>query len=151
MNEQFKNNVSPGSRQNEPDLVALIKKLQEHLVILERKIDSLINKPQEDRRSFQEKRFSKPFRSFKDSHYGKGEYNKHSREKKFSPKPNFKRDHAEDNKGFGEKKKPFFFKKKYQKQSMLSLTSNFHAKGVYRYDNQEHDNTRRSSDSTIYC
>ena len=116
MNEQFKNNISPGSPQNEPDLVALIKKLQDHLVILERKIDSLINRPQEERRPFQEKRFSKPFRSFKHSHHGKGEYNNPARGEKFSSGPNFKKHNSEDNKGgFGEKKKPFFFKKKYQR------------------------------------
>ena len=112
MSEQFKNNVS---QPNEPDLVALIKKLQEHLFILERKIDSLIHKPQEERRFSQERRFSKPFRSHKSHQYGKGEYSHHAREDKFSPRPNFKREHTEDNKGFGEKKKPYFFKKKYQK------------------------------------
>ena len=115
MNEQFKNNV-PGSPQHEPDLAALIKKVQEHLVILERKIDSLISKPQEERRSFKERRFSKPFRSFKHSHHGKGEYNNSSRGEKFSSGQNFKKHDSEDNKGgFGEKKKPFFFKKKYQR------------------------------------
>ena len=116
MSEQFNNEASSGSQSNEPDVVALIKKLQEHLVILERKIDSLIHKSQEQRQSFQEKRFSKPFRSsFKSSHYGKGEYNNPSRDGRFSSGQNFKKHHADGHKGFGEKKKPYFFKKKYDR------------------------------------
>ena len=125
MNQQSQNNDSPVSQHHEPDLVVLVKKLQEHLFILERKIDSLINKPQENRRPLEEKRFSKPFRPH-NSHYGKGEYKKHShsnshsysKDEKFSSKPGFKRDRdhgSDDNRGYGEKKKPFFFKKKYQK------------------------------------
>ena len=116
MSEQFKNNASSGPQLSEPDLVALVKKLQDHLVILERKIDSLINKQQEQRRPFQEQRFSKPFRPpFRGSHQGKGEYNSHSRENKFAPGQNFKKHHSDESRGYGEKKKPYFFKKKYQK------------------------------------
>ena len=116
MSEQFKNDAFSGPQPNQPDLVALIRKLEDHLVILERKIDGLINKQQEHRRPFQEQRFSKPFRpSFKGSHHGKGEYNSHSRENKFAPGQNFKKHNDGEHKSFGDKKKPYFFKKKYQK------------------------------------
>ncbi len=63
----------------EQDLVALIKKIQEHLFVLERKVDILINKSQErpfskERPHFKDRHFKKPFRSFGHSQqHGKGE------------------------------------------------------------------------------
>jgi hypothetical protein len=62
MNEQSNQNSSQEPQHGQDNVVALIRKLQEQLVVLERKIDSLINKPQG--KSFSGKSFSKPFRSF---------------------------------------------------------------------------------------
>jgi hypothetical protein len=62
MSEQLKNNgpLSPGP--DEQDVVALIKKMQQQLVFLEKKIDVLIG--QSSGRPSSENHFSKPFRSF---------------------------------------------------------------------------------------
>lgn len=51
----------------EMDLVESIKKIQQQLNSLEKKIDSLISRGQEN--SFKEKSFSKPFRSFGGQNY----------------------------------------------------------------------------------
>jgi hypothetical protein len=73
MSEQSRDHDSDVPTQAEPDMMTLIKKMQQQLVNLERKIDLLIHKPQE--RSFQGKSFSKPFRpSYSSSrYYGKGD------------------------------------------------------------------------------
>ena len=119
MSEQSKNQASPNAQHNEQDLISLIKKLQEHLVILERKIDALSNAskpPRESRgddRYFKEKRFSKPFRPFKHSHQHKKDFRPHSREEDSSGEQGFKKHHGDDKRGFGPKKKKFFFKKSF--------------------------------------
>ena len=71
MNEHVKNNPSEPSSE-ESDAVALLKKMQQQLVFLERKIDTLIhqsqNQPSKDRH------FSKPFRPSFRPNQGKGEH-----------------------------------------------------------------------------
>lgn len=68
--------------QADNDVVSLIKKMQQQLNYLEKKIDLLIGQAPE--RSFGEKRFSKPFRpSFGGHHHGKRDFHG-SREKSFS-------------------------------------------------------------------
>lgn len=116
MNEQSKQGESPASRQGEPDVIALIRKMQEHLVILERKIDSLINKPQD--RPFKEKHFSKPpFRPFNPSRrHDKEEYGRGPRRGSHDERPPFKKHRDEDNRGYGPKK-PFFSKRKDKNKS----------------------------------
>ena len=125
MNEESNHNVTPDPSQIQPDVAALIRRIQEHLVILERKIDSLIMKSQE-RSAFKEKHFSKPFqkpfqksfakpfRSFSPSPYqGKREQDADPRKSRFAKGPQFKSQHQSDeNRGFDKKKKPFFQKKK---------------------------------------
>jgi len=61
MSEQYPHPAAVPSPAN-ADIVALIKRMQQQLDFLERKIDTLISQSQE--RPFREKRFSKPFRSF---------------------------------------------------------------------------------------
>ena len=47
--------------QAEPDVLSLLKKMQQQLTYLEKKVDLILNQSSE--KSFPEKRFSKPFRS----------------------------------------------------------------------------------------
>ena len=119
MSEQFSHNPAVVVGQVNTDVVFLIKRMQQQLDFLEKKIDTLINQSQG--KVFREKRFSKPYRSFEHSHrQGKGGYDQH-RERDFSqgrpsarPGSSFSRDgeKREDNqsRGFGQKKKPFFHK-----------------------------------------
>ncbi len=70
MEKYFKHNGSSAPPQIEPDVVALIKKIQQHLVFLEKKIDTLISRSSEKPSKGQH--FSKPFRSYGHSqHHGK--------------------------------------------------------------------------------
>ncbi|MDD5356141.1 MAG: hypothetical protein PHY56_06375 [Candidatus Omnitrophica bacterium] len=62
MKKIFKRKDSMSTPEIEQDVVALINQVQQRLVSLERKIDTLINKPPE--RSFEGKHFSKPFQRF---------------------------------------------------------------------------------------
>lgn len=108
MSEQSQHNDSLPPAPAEQDVVALIKKMQQQLVFLEKKIDILINQSQE--RPFGEKRFSKPFRSFDRPHrYDKGERDNSSR-----PFRSFghSQRHGEEDQRFGQKKKPFFHKRR---------------------------------------
>ena len=111
MNEQIKQPSSSVPPQGEVDVVALIKKIQSHLVILERKIDSLLEKPQE--RPFKERHFSKPFRpAYSHSpRQGKGDYDKPREGNFFQGRP-FKKHQRDEGQGYSHKKKPFFHKRK---------------------------------------
>ena len=107
MNEEFKNENPPVSPQAEPDVVALIKKIQQQLVFLEKKIDILINQSQGA--SSKERFFSKPYRSF--DHYKKKTYD-NPRGSDFGHERHFEKRHGDENRGFGQKKKPFFHKRR---------------------------------------
>ena len=107
MNEHFKHDTSSAPPQGEVNVVALIQKMQQQLVFLEKKIDTLISRSSE--KPFNRKNFSKPFRSFNSSHpQGKGEHNNSSRERGFAPGRHFGTPQAGENRGFGQSKKPFF-------------------------------------------
>ena len=111
MNEQFSHNPSVVPGPTNADVVALIKKMQQQLEFLEKKIDTLINQSQE--KPFQEKRFSKPFRSFGHSpRYGKGEHDRSPRERDFDQGRHSEKRPGDQNRSFGQKKKPFFHKRK---------------------------------------
>ena len=91
----------------EPDVIDLIKKIQQQLVFLEKKIDTLIN--QSLPRSFEAKRFSKPLRPFGHSSYhDKGRQGSAPRERSFSRGSRFDKPQADGNQRFGQEKKPFF-------------------------------------------
>ncbi len=60
MSEHFKHDPSPAPPQSESEVIALIKRMQQQLAFLEKKIDILINQSSE--RSFKGRPFSKPFR-----------------------------------------------------------------------------------------
>lgn len=90
----------------EQDVVALIKKMQQQLVFLEKKIDILIN--QSLGRPFRQKPFSKSFRSFGHAHRRSDrEHDNTSGEKSFDRGRHFEKRHGEENRGFGHKKKAY--------------------------------------------
>ena len=83
----MKKNSKPKSfsipQQDEQDMAALINKMQEQLVSLEKKIDTLISRPSE--KPSGEKHFSKPFQRFdRPRQYDKGERDDNFRERSFT-------------------------------------------------------------------
>jgi len=85
MNEPFEEGDDlPVSSQGDQDIVSLIKKMQQQLNFLEKKIDLLIGQSPE--RPFRGKSFSKPFRpSFGGgAHHGKRDFNRGPRREGFS-------------------------------------------------------------------
>jgi hypothetical protein len=79
-NEEFS-----APQQTDADIVSLIKKMQQQLNFLEKKIDILIGQSPERPFRDREKRFSKPFRpSFGGTHHGKGNFNRGPRKEGFS-------------------------------------------------------------------
>jgi CxxC-x17-CxxC domain-containing protein len=83
MKKHFKDGISPGSQQVEPEVIALIKRMQQQLVFLEKKIDTLIGRSAE--RPFERKHFSKSSRPFARPHrYGKGKQGNSFRERNFT-------------------------------------------------------------------
>ena len=117
-NEQL--SQTPSQAGGQSDIVGMIKKMQQQLDSLEKKIDALCQqsrpKPSEDYRanSF-EKRFSKPFRSFDRSHHhGNKEHGYHPRERGFGQGGGHSPERRDDNNrgDFRHKKKPFFHKRK---------------------------------------
>lgn len=105
------------------DVLSLVKKIQQHLVFLEKKLDTLIGqssqRPQHSDRPFKGKPFSKPFRPTFGAprHGGKpGHGNRSGGERDFSQgRPSFgKRPDGAHRGGFGQNKKPFFPRRKEQ-------------------------------------
>ena len=83
MKKIFKRKSSLVSQQDEQDIVALINKMQEQLVSLGKKIDTLVS--QFSKRPYEEKHFSKPFQRFDHSrHHDKGERGSNFRERSFT-------------------------------------------------------------------
>lgn len=111
MSEQSGHEALGVSRQADPDVMALLKKIQQQLSFLEKKIDALIGSSQE--RPFRERHFSKPYRSFGDSqHHGKRERSHGPGERNFGPGHPFEKRHDEEAGGFNRKKRPFFHRRK---------------------------------------
>ncbi len=106
MNEQSKHNEVLLNAEADQDVVGLIKKMQQQLVSLEKKIDTLINQPQA--RPYKDSHFSKPFRPFSPSHRRPDrEYGNSSGERSFSRERHFEKSHGEESRGFGYKKKVY--------------------------------------------
>lgn len=74
MTEHNKGNESSATEQNETDVVSMLKRMQQQLVYLEKKIDTLIaaggqsQGQSQFRPPFRDRPFSKPFRSYGNSH-----------------------------------------------------------------------------------
>ena len=115
MSESFKDDTSSAPEQVEVDVLAVLKRMQQQLGFLEKKLDALIKQSSE--RPFRDKPFSKPFRPAGFSHsqgHGKGEQGPYSRERGFSQGRRFDKPRGQsqgqsrENRGFGQTKKPFF-------------------------------------------
>ncbi len=98
MNEEFKDEKPQVPPRAEPDVVALIKRMQQQLAFLEKKIDILISQSQVA--PSRERHFSKPYQSFGRSH---------GQERGPSQGRSFEKRHGEENRGFRHKKKPPFY------------------------------------------
>ena len=111
MSEQFKHSDSLPPAPAEQDMLALIIKMQQQLVFLEKKIDILIRQSQT--RPSGEKHFSKPYRSFGPPHrsYDRGRDNA-SGERSFDRVRHFEKRSGGESRGFDQKKKPFYHKRK---------------------------------------
>ena len=73
MSKEIEQGSDSATPQAESDVVVLIKKMQQQLTALEKKIDILMSRPKEN--SFAGKRFSRPFHSSGPSrHHERGEY-----------------------------------------------------------------------------
>ena len=103
MSEQFEHDAPMASPQADSNVVALIKKIQQQLVFLEKKIDALIGQSQE--RPFRNKSFSKPYRSFERSqHPRSGEQYNNAGERKYEPGRHIEKNQRVENSGFAEKR-----------------------------------------------
>ena len=93
-----------------PDVVDLIKKIQQHLVFLEKKIDLLIG--QSSQRSFKTRPFSKPFWPGGHSHRRENREHNQSRENNFAQGRPFNKQRGSENREGGQRTKPFFHRRK---------------------------------------
>ncbi len=83
MKKFFKRKSPEAAPQTETNIPALINKMQEQLVSLENKVDTLISRFSE--RHSEEKRFSKPFQRFdRPSRYGAGRRGSRPEERSFT-------------------------------------------------------------------
>ena len=104
MSEQSRFNEATPPAPPEQDMVSLVRKIQQQLVFLEKKIDILIS--QSSGRPFGEKHFSKPFRSSgRPFHHSDRAHVSASGEKSFGRERHFKKRNGEENRGFDRKKK----------------------------------------------
>lgn len=118
MSEPVKHNPSQDLPQADSEAVALIKKMQQQLVFLEKKIDILINQSSE--RPFKRNHFSRPFRppphrsgDFPHSHRsGKGANDHRSGERNFARGRYFDKQQSGESRELGQGKKPFFQRRK---------------------------------------
>ena len=94
MSKPFEHQNSPVPPQSEPDAITLIKRMQQQLVYLERKIDTLISQSSQ-----------KPSRPFGNSHrHDKGKNFNSSGERGYGQGRHFRKHRGEGNQGFGHKK-----------------------------------------------
>ncbi len=111
MSEQFRDKTASVASQATPDVLGLLKKIQEQLFSLERKIDGMSSRPQE--RSFNKERsFSKPFRSYGPPRHASGDREYSPRKREFDQPRSFKKRPSDQSRRYDPKKKPFFQKRK---------------------------------------
>jgi hypothetical protein len=121
MKEESSNNPSAVPDESNTDVVSLLKRMQQHLLMLERKIDLLISQSQEKPsgqrtspdRPFRKRPFSKPFRSFDyPRRHGKGEDGHSPRDTDSAPGHFYEHRPHEKSRGRNPKKKAFSYKHK---------------------------------------
>jgi hypothetical protein len=111
MSEQYKQ-LSPSSAPlpEESDVLALIKKVEQHLVFLEKKIDLLLSQSSGGGRPFNSRPFSRPSRAPFDRSRPSHEKQHGSGPREFGPRRPFnnKKEPGEGQRGgFGARKKPW--------------------------------------------
>jgi len=106
--------------ENEEDVVSLLRKVQQQIAVLEKKVDMLLARSKErsfgenapNDRSFRKPRHSNSFRSFdRPERQDRGERDRSFREKDAFPS-RYGRHRVEKKKGGNSRKKPFFFQRK---------------------------------------
>ena len=106
MNEQSRDNEALTSASTEQDVLTLIRKMQQQLSFLEKKIDILISQSQAQPSS--ERPFSKPFRPsgrpYRRFDSGHGDS---SAERSFERGRHFEKRHGEETRGFEHKKRSY--------------------------------------------
>ena len=109
MNEQ---DASSAPQQVDLDVLSILRRMQQQLGFLEKKIDTLI-KQSSEKPSFRDKLFSKPFRpgGFAHSHRRDESGQGSPREGNFSGERPFSREGNQGG-GFGQRKKQFFPRRK---------------------------------------
>ncbi len=117
MNQENHNEDDAVVQQGEMDVMAYLRKIQQQLVFLERKVDTLIaqSKDRPSSSSFRDRPFTKPaYRSFSpSSHQGRGDRDSRShggRESSSYARPFDKRSSGEGQR-FAPRKKPSFQKR----------------------------------------
>ena len=123
MNQTVDHNISERPNQSGADVVSLLKKMQQQLLFLEKKIDILIAQSQDKpfrgksspERPFRKRPVSKPFRSSGHSRsHGKGKQ-EYTGEKDSSQKFYSEYRKRDGNRGSSASKKPFHHKLKKRK------------------------------------
>ena len=116
MNEHSKHEHSPAPQQVDLDMFAVLKKIQQQLTFLERKIDTLMKQPPERPFRDRERPFSKPFRpgGFGQQHRrDRGERGERPRERSFAPgRPSFDKPQGGENPAPERGRKAFFKRRK---------------------------------------
>jgi len=121
MNEESTLNPSAVPDPTDNDLVSLLKRMQQQLLLLEKKVDLLIRRSQEKTfgekppqdRPFRKRPFSKPFRSLdRPQRHGQGEREHNPRERDSPPGHFYERRPKEKSRGSNPGKRPFAFKRK---------------------------------------
>ena len=121
MNEELRTNPSEVPEESETDVVSLLKKMQQQLLFLEKKLDLLISQSQDRQpgartipdRPFQKRPFSKPFRSFDHpQRHGKGENGQGFRERESVQGHFYDRRPGEKKRSPDPKRKTFTYKRK---------------------------------------
>ena len=107
MNEHLKRDTSPTPQQVDLDVYAVLKRIQQQLAFLEKKVDTLIRQSSE--KPSQERHFSKPFRSPGNfSHSHRPDRGERPREKSFTPGRPFDKPEGQKKQEFGRGRKAFF-------------------------------------------
>ena len=121
MNEESSINPPAVPDESDTDVVSLLKRMQQQLLFLEKKIDLLISQSQErpsggnvaPDRPFRKRPFSKPFRSFDHpQRHDKGEHGHGPRERDSAQGHFYERRPHDRSRGPNPKRKSFTFKRK---------------------------------------
>lgn len=121
MNEESSINPSAVSEDSDTDVVSLLKRIQQQVLFLEKKIDLLIGQSQgkssgaksSPDRPFQKRSFAKPFRSFDHpQHRSQGEYGRTPGERDSARGHVYEHRPSQNSRSAGAGKKPFALKRK---------------------------------------